>query len=80
MKLFTTQDTDFAAFLMLNGIRFFECQADPLDKKRVSFVFFDDKQVCRDLERSWVLHDMKKFCSFRKYLLKEVHLSVKGLK
>lgn len=81
IKQFTTYDCDLAGFLMANGLKFFECRPDVLDKNRALFCFFDEKGIARDLERTWMSSEIKRFCDYRKYLLREVHRTIKvGLK
>ncbi len=77
LQTFATYDADFAAYLMLQGIKFFECKQDIADKNRALFIFIDDKGVCRDLERAYMNSEINKFCSFRRYLLKEIFRCIK---
>lgn len=79
LQTFSTHDADFAGFLMLQGIKFFECTVDQADKNRAVFIFLDEKGVCRDLERSFVSSDISKFCSLRRYLLKEVFRTLRNI-
>lgn len=80
MKLFHTYDVDLAAFLMTQGLKFYECKQDPIDRTRALFSFFDDKGIGRDLERSFMSSESKRFSDLRKYLLREVHRTLKGIK
>jgi hypothetical protein len=81
IKQFYTYDVDLAAFLMVQGLKFYECKSDPIDKSRALFCFFDERDIGRDLERNWMSSDTKRFSDFRKYLLREVHRVVKqGIK
>ncbi len=79
LQTFSTYDADFAAYLMLEGVKFFECKADPSDKNRAIFIFLDDKGICRDLERVFMSSNTHKFCSLRRYLLKEVFRTIKKI-
>lgn len=81
MKEFSTHDVDLAAFLMLQGLKFIECKKDesPGSKPRVLMRFFDEKEVARDLERVFMGSDIKKYRDFHKYMLKEIHRTMKGI-
>jgi hypothetical protein len=82
IAFFETHDVDLAAFLMLEGLKFIECRIDPSAvtiKPRVLIRFFDEKGKARDLERIFTGSQIKKYRDFHKYLLKEIHRSLKGL-
>jgi hypothetical protein len=79
---FETFDVDFAAYLMFNGLKFIECKQETHStgsKPRVSMKFFDEKGVCRDLERVYVNSEIARYRSFHKYLLKEIHRTLRGI-
>ena len=85
-KEFTTYDADLASFLMLHGLKFIECIVDPTHMvsgsapKRVLLRFFDEKDVARDLERIFMSAEVKRFADYKKYLLREIHRTLKGIK
>jgi hypothetical protein len=81
LKEFSTHDVDLAAFLMLQGLKFIECKIDetPGSKPRVLMRFFDEKEVARDLEKVFMSSEVKKFRDLHKYLLREIHRTLKGL-
>ena len=78
---FSTCDVDLAAYLMLNGLKFIEAKIDPntIDKPRVIMRFFDEKGLARDLERAFTGSEIKKFRDYNKYLLKEIHRTLRGI-
>ena len=80
---FETFDVDLAAYLMLEGLKFIECISDntsPSSKPRVLMRFFDEKEVARDLERVFMGTREHSYRSFHKYLLKEIHRTLRGIK
>lgn len=82
MKTFETYDVDLAAYLMLQGLKFIECSKVDVSseiKPRVLMKFFDEKDVARDLERSFMSSEAYKYRSYLKYLLKDIHRTMKGL-
>ena len=82
LKEFSTYDADLAAFLMLHGLKFIECVMDPAasQAQRVILRFFDEKDVARDLERVFMANEIKRFADYKKYLLREIHRTLKGIK
>jgi hypothetical protein len=80
-KTFSTHDVDLAAYLMLQGLKFIECKVDesPGAKPRVLMRFFDEKDIARDLEKVFMGSDLKKYRDFHKYLLRDIHRTLKGL-
>lgn len=80
VKTFETHDVDLAAYLMLQGLKFIECRLDetPGSKPRVIMRFFDEKEVARDLERVFMSSEIATYRSFHKYLLKDIHRTLKG--
>lgn len=81
VKEFSTYDVDLAAYLMLQGLKFIECKTDesPGTKPRVTMRFFDEKEVARDLERAFMGSEIKKYRDFHKYLLRDIHRTLKGI-
>lgn len=81
LKTFETYDLDLAAFLMLQGLKHIECKLDetPGAKPRVIMRFFDEKEVARDLEKVFMGSDVKKFRDYHKYLLRDIHRTLKGI-
>ena len=78
LKIFETTNVDLAAFLMLEGIKYFECKIDrSMGKDLIVLRFADDKQNCQDLERVFMGSDFKKYRDIVKYLLKEVHAKLR---
>lgn len=77
---FQTYDLDLAAFLMLEGIKFFEAKKEigENQKPRIKMVFFDEIGKARDLERVFMGSSFKKYEDYRKYLLREIHRILKG--
>ena len=83
INMFQTHDVDLAAFLMLEGLKFVESVLDTSytqGKPRVVMRFIDDKNVARDLERAFMSSQIKRFTDFRRYLLKDVHRTLNGIK
>ncbi len=55
VAIFETTNVDLAAFLMLEGIKYIECEASRnIGKDIVVMRFLDDKQNCLDLERVFI--------------------------
>ncbi len=81
VKTFETHDVDLAAYLMLQGLKFIECRLDdaPGAKPRVTMRFFDEREAARDLEKAFMGTDIKKYRDFHKYLLRDIHRTLKGL-
>lgn len=80
IKDFSTHDVDLAAFLMLNGLKFIETVVDTTSEKpRVIMRFFDEKCIARDLERVFAGSEIKRFRDYNKYLLKEIHRTLRGI-
>jgi hypothetical protein len=74
INLYETKNVDLAAFLMFEGVKFLECRTErETGKDLVIMRFFDDKTICRDLERVFMTSDFKKYRDLTKYLLKEIH-------
>ena len=79
---FETHDVDLAAYLMLEGLKYIESVRDPNappTKPRVLMRFFDERGVARDLEKVFMGSNIKKYREFHKYLLKDIHRTLKGL-
>lgn len=77
-KLFKTSDLDLGAYLMLKGLPFIGCNIESSKgKPRAIMKFVDEKQKARDLERLFMTSEEKKYRDVLKYLLKEVHQSVR---
>ena len=79
-NVFETSDLDLGAFLMLKGLPFIGCDMrfDAVKSKpRAKMRFIDEKGKARDLERIFMTSDEKKYRDITKYLLKEVHQSVR---
>lgn len=81
VKTFETYDVDLAAYLMLQGLKFIECKMDesPGTRPRVIMRFFDEKEVARDLEKVFMGSEIKRFKDYHRYLLKDVHRTLKGI-
>lgn len=80
---FSTHDVDLAAFLMLEGLKYIEAVLDDKytkGKPRVCLKFFDEKGIARDLEKVWYNSQMFKYRSLHRFLLKDIHLTLKGYK
>ena len=82
INTFSTFDCDLAAFLMLQGLKFIECKLEntTAEKPRVVMWFFDEKYVARDLERVFMTSEINRFSSCKKFLLKEIHRTLRGAK
>lgn len=82
-KTFETFDIDLAAYLMLEGLKFIEAVPEEIltnsDKPKIKMRFFDEKEVARDLEKVFMGSPVKRFNDFRKYLLREVHRTLRGI-
>jgi len=80
LKIYETYDVDLAAFLMLSGLKFVECKLDDMaTTPRVLMRFIDEKEAARDLERVFMSSEISKYRTFHKYLLKNIHRTLKGL-
>lgn len=79
--IFETCDVDLAAFLMLEGLKLIECKLESNNnqgKPRCVIRFFDEKNKARDLERVFMSSEFKRYRDFHKYLLREIHRTLKG--
>ena len=79
---FETYDVDLAAFLMLEGLKFIECSLDPTytqGRPRVLMRFYDEKGTARDLERAFATSNYKRYRDLHKYLLKDIHRTLRGI-
>lgn len=76
--IFETQNVDLATYLMMEGIRFLECQKSPTNPKVIILRFLDERQNCLDLERSFLNSQFKRFRDMNKYLLGKVHETLRG--
>lgn len=72
-KIFETSNTDFASFLILNGINYIGLRLQESTNSVVMLQFEDPKQNCSDLEHIFLNSDFKKFRDINKYLLKTIH-------
>lgn len=70
---FKTQNADFAAFLILEGIPFLRCEINPVSSKAVLIVFDNAKQNCLDLERVFLSSEAKRYRDVHKWLLQRIH-------
>lgn len=78
IRIFETQNVDLATYLMMEGIRFLECQKSPTNPKVIILRFLDERQNCLDLERSFLSSQFKRFRDVNKYLLGKVHAALRG--
>ena len=79
-NLYQTSDLDLGAYLMLMGLPFIGCTIEMdtrKNKPRAVMRFVDEKQKARDLERLYMTSEQKKYRDILKYLLKEVHQTVR---
>lgn len=79
--IFETSDLDLGAFLMLKGLPFIGCEIDYDENKRkpkAVMRFVDEKDKARDLERIFMTSEERKYRDITKYLLREVHQTVKA--
>ena len=68
---------------MLEGLKFIECVIDDTSntaKPRILMKFFDEKGIARDLERVFTGSEIKRYREFHKYLLRAIHMELKGIK
>jgi hypothetical protein len=80
IPIYETHDCDLAAYLMFSGLKFIECELENQGvKPRVKLRFFDEKEIARDLERTFMSSEVKRFRDMQKYLLKQIHMTMKGL-
>ncbi|RLG45244.1 MAG: hypothetical protein DRN81_02370 [Thermoproteota archaeon] len=80
VKVFSTYDVDLAAYLMVEGLKYIDCVLDETHtqgKPRVIMRFFDEKDIARDLERSFMGSRDKHYRDFHRYLLKDIHRTLK---
>lgn len=73
-KLYKTNNTDLAAFLLLEGIEISHLEKEA---NSVTIYFNDPKANCADLERVFISSREKKYRDLHKYLLKQVHSKLK---
>lgn len=80
IPIFETHDLDFASYLMLQGLKYIDSTLETTEdsKPRVVMRFFDEKSVIRDLERAYMSSEHKRLVDFRRYLLKEVHRTMRN--
>lgn len=79
-NIFETYNVDLGAYLMLEGIPYQGCRivSDPeKGEPKALLVFLDEKGVCRDLERNFMMSREKSYRDLNKYLLKDVHKEIK---
>lgn len=79
---FETHDVDLAAYLMLEGLKFIECikgSTTASGKQQILMRFFDEHGKARDLERVFMGSEFKRYRDFHKYLLRDIHRTLKGL-
>ena len=76
-KIFSTQNVDLATFLMLEGIKFLECQKSESNKSVVILRFLDEKHNCLDLEQVYVNSKFKQYRDLNKWLLAKIHKTLK---
>lgn len=80
-KVYSTDNLDLAAFLMLHDVPFLGCRViidRRKDKPKATMDFDNSKQNILDLERIFVTSTEKRYRDLTKYLLKEVHRSVRS--
>ncbi len=73
-KLYKTNNTDLAAFLLLEGIELSHLEKEA---NSVNIFFKDTKSNCSDLERVFIFSREKKYRELHKILLKQVHAKLK---
>lgn len=76
-KIFETTDVDFGSFLILEGVKMLECQMKDSVKRIVVMRFLDSAESCLDLERVFLNSEYKKFRDINKYLLKQIHQTIR---
>ncbi len=72
LRIYETQNTDLATFLMLEGVKLLECRKSEKSKNVIVMRFLDDRQNCLDLEHAYLNSNYKKFRDINKYLLMKV--------
>lgn len=75
---YETSDTDLAAYLMLEGLKYIEAIPDPKNPKKAVLRFWDEKNIALDLERNYLKSTEKQYQDCRKFLLKDVHRSLRS--
>lgn len=79
-KVYETDNADLASYLMYQGLKMTGCRIDrhPITRKPIAIMQFDDeKEVARDLERSWYGSPEKQYRDVNKYMLRKIHQEVK---
>ena len=79
-RVFETSNLDLGAYLMLQGVKYLGCKLGQDEAKRKPLAimrFLDEKQNARDLERLFMTSSEKRYRDLTKYLLKEVHKSIR---
>lgn len=66
---------------MLSELKFIEgiLLESPGQKPRVQMRFIDEKSQAHDLERVFMGSEIKKYEEYRKYLLRDIHRTMKGI-
>ncbi len=78
-KVFETSDLDLGAYLLLHGLAYIgsRIEVDSGHRKPKAILQFEDlKQNARDLERTFVTSEEKRFRDLNKYLLREAHKAI----
>lgn len=73
VREFQTQNVDFAAFLILEGVKFLGCMNSQQDQRVVILRFSDERNTCSDLERVFLGSEFKKYRDINKWLLGKIH-------
>ena len=83
IEIYKTHDLDVAAYMMMEGLKFFQTEIDTATKDsykpRFLLCFFDEKCIARDLEILYAGSQFQKYRSYNKYLLKQIHMTLKGI-
>ena len=82
--IFETQNSALGSYLLLNGIAYIGCKVkksmNQKPKPDIILIFDDMRQVCRDLERVYINSNEHKFREYHKFLLKQVHQTIRESK
>lgn len=77
LNIYETTDVDLGSFLLMSNLKLLETQIKDEKKRIVVLRFLDPDQVCLDLERVYISSEFKKFRELNKYLLKQVHKTIR---
>lgn len=77
LNIYETTDVDLGSFLLMSNLKLLETQVKDEKRRIVVLRFLDPDSICLDLERVYISSEFKKFRELNKYLLKQVHKTIR---